>query len=55
MDIKELVGRSIRIIHISRKPTDEEFSKVAKVTAVGIVIIGVLGIIISLIFAPLGG
>ncbi|MDO8553688.1 MAG: protein translocase SEC61 complex subunit gamma [Candidatus Micrarchaeota archaeon] len=55
MNILELISRCIRIILIARKPTEQELGKVAKITAIGIVVIGLLGIIISLIFAPLGG
>ncbi len=34
---------------VLKKPTKEEFTKVAKVSAVGILIIGLLGFIISII------
>jgi len=51
MDVSELIKRCIRIIHISRKPTAEEYEKVAKVTALGMVVIGVIGIISSIIFS----
>lgn len=50
MEIAELIKRCIRIIYISRKPTNEEFSKVAKVTGVGMILFGIIGLIISLIF-----
>ena len=53
MDISNLIKRCIRIFYISRKPTNEEFKKVAKVTAIGMALIGVVGLIISLLFAPL--
>ena len=53
MDISDLIRRCIRIFYISRKPTNEEFKKVAKVTAMGMVLIGAIGLIISLLFAPL--
>jgi protein transport protein SEC61 subunit gamma-like protein len=51
MDIKDLITRCIRIIHISRKPTKEEFEQVAKITGLGIVVIGVLGLVISTVFS----
>ncbi len=47
MDIPELVKRSIRIMYISRKPTSAEFNKVAKVTALGMFLFGLVGFIIS--------
>ena len=50
MEFKELVKRCIRVVHISRKPTNLEFSKVAKVTALGMLLFGLIGFIISIIF-----
>ena len=49
MDIAELVKRCIRIIYISRKPTPAEYAKVAKVTALGMFLFGLVGFIISAI------
>ena len=53
MEISDLIKRCIRIIHISRKPTGEEYSKVARVTALGIFLFGLMGFIISIIFSLL--
>ena len=50
MEFAELIKRCIRILYISRKPTGEEFAKVAKVTSLGMAIFGVVGLIISFIF-----
>lgn len=47
MELGELVKRCIRIIHISRKPTPAEYSKVAKVTALGMLVFGLVGFIIA--------
>lgn len=49
MDIQELVKRCIRIIFISRKPTNAEYYKVAKVTAAGMLLFGATGFIISMV------
>lgn len=51
MDFKDLITRCIRIIHISRKPTPEEFNQVAKITGLGIVVIGIIGLVISAVFS----
>ncbi|MFH1240018.1 MAG: protein translocase SEC61 complex subunit gamma [Candidatus Diapherotrites archaeon] len=40
-----------RIFTISKKPTWEEFKVMAKVTGIGILIIGIIGFFVSLIFA----
>lgn len=49
MDIPELVKRCIRIIHISRKPTPDEYSKVARITALGMLIFGFVGFVVSIL------
>ena len=36
-----------RVLYISRRPDREEFVNVAKITGIGIIIIGVIGFIIS--------
>ncbi len=38
-----------RVLKVSRKPDREEFINVAKVTGIGIIIIGVIGFIIIII------
>jgi len=49
LEINELLKRCIRIFYISRKPTPAEYSKVAKVTALGMFLFGLVGFIISAI------
>jgi protein transport protein SEC61 subunit gamma-like protein len=41
--------KCVRVWHILRKPTREEFLTVAKVSAIGIGIIGLIGFIILLL------
>jgi protein transport protein SEC61 subunit gamma and related proteins len=38
-----------RVLHVSRKPGREEFQNVAKITGIGVIIIGAIGFIISII------
>lgn len=54
MEIRELLKRCNRILHISRKPTGEEYSKVARVTALGMIIFGLTGFVISVLFGFIG-
>jgi len=58
MNIIELVGNFIadakRIFLVSRKPTMEEYKRMALIVALGILIIGVLAYIIYLFFALTG-
>ncbi|MEK6852719.1 MAG: protein translocase SEC61 complex subunit gamma [Nanoarchaeota archaeon] len=46
--------QSKRVWQVTRKPTGEEFRIVAKVSALGIAIIGLLGFVIFLIWHPIG-
>jgi len=47
--MKNFLGKCKRVWMVLKKPTRDEFLKVAKVSAVGILIIGVLGFLISII------
>jgi protein transport protein SEC61 subunit gamma-like protein len=40
-----------RVWQVMRKPTRKEFEQVAKISAIGIAIIGVFGFLISLVIA----
>lgn len=42
-------GKYGRVLKMTRKPTNEEFEKTAKITAIGILIIGSIGFVIYLI------
>jgi len=47
--LKSFLGKCKRVWLVLKKPTKEEFLKVAKVSAAGILIIGALGFSISII------
>jgi protein transport protein SEC61 subunit gamma and related proteins len=47
--LKNFVAKCKRVWMVLKKPTREEFLKVAKVSAAGILIIGLLGFLISII------
>jgi len=50
MALKEFLQRCGIVFKISRKPTTEEVKQVSKVSALGILIIGMIGFIISMAF-----
>ena len=58
MNVGEIVGKffmdSKRIFRVSRKPTKEEYKRMALIIGIGIVVIGVIGFLIQLIFTVLG-
>ena len=58
MNVIELVGKffmdSKRIFRVSRKPTKEEYKRMAIIIGLGIIIIGIIGFVIQLIFTLTG-
>lgn len=46
MDIKGVVEQTKRVLRLAKKPSLEEIKKTAKITGVGIVVLGVIGYII---------
>ena len=48
--LKTFFIESKRVFKITRKPTNEEFKTIIKVTAIGAALIGLLGAIIQIIF-----
>ncbi|HIH61516.1 MAG TPA: protein translocase SEC61 complex subunit gamma [Methanobacteriales archaeon] len=52
--ILEFIEKSRRVLKVSKKPDREEYFTVAKVTGIGIIIIGVIGLIITLMTQILG-
>jgi len=52
--LKNFLSSSRRVLIISKKPSKDEFMAMMKVTAIGIIIIGVIGAIVQLIFVFTG-
>jgi len=50
IDIKGFLEDTKRIFTISKKPTKEEFLAMLKVVGIGIIIIGIIGYLVSLLF-----
>ncbi|KXB05018.1 preprotein translocase subunit SecE [candidate division MSBL1 archaeon SCGC-AAA382A03] len=53
--IQEFLHQAKRVLQVARKPDTEEYMQVAKITGLGMIIIGVIGFIVSLISSFLGG
>ena len=47
---EELFRKYLRVLKLARTPTREEFSKIAVVAAAGVLLIGLIGFIIYVIF-----
>jgi len=54
MSIMSRLRKYIRVLQIARKPNKEEFITSAKISALGIALIGVIGFVIFLAFIFLG-
>lgn len=49
------LGEYLRVLKLTRKPTREEFTVIAKVAGAGILLIGFIGFIIYLLIAEMPG
>ncbi|MGF7117838.1 protein translocase SEC61 complex subunit gamma [Methanobacterium oryzae] len=50
----QFIRQCRRVLHVSKKPDREEYQQVAKITGLGIILIGVIGFIISIIAQLIG-
>ncbi len=50
MGLREFIDQSKRVLKLARKPTKEEVIRTAKITGVGITILGIIGYIIHWIY-----
>lgn len=48
--VQGFIRRSMRVLRVSYHPTSEEFNTTAKITALGMVLMGIIGYLITLIF-----
>jgi len=48
-NIKSFAQQCLRVWHLLKKPSKDEFTTIAKVSAIGLGLIGVIGFIISLV------
>ncbi len=53
-NISQFLRQCRRVLYVSKRPDMDEYVNVAKVTGIGIIIVGVIGFIISLIAQLLG-
>ncbi len=47
--VRRFIRESIRVIHVTRKPTLQEYKNLLKVTGIGVLILGAMGFVIFLI------
>ncbi len=54
MDIRKTIQKYRRVLKIARKPTKDEFLASSKISAIGMLITGVVGFLIFVIFILFG-
>ena len=54
VNLKSFVKQMSRVWHLLKKPNKKEWTTIAKVSAIGLGLIGIIGFIISLIMGFLG-
>jgi protein transport protein SEC61 subunit gamma-like protein len=47
---EELLRKYLRVLKLARTPTREEFTKIATVAAAGVLVVGMIGFIIFVVF-----
>lgn len=49
--VKSFLSQCVRVWHLLRKPSSEEFKMITKVSAIGLAVIGLIGFVISVLMA----
>jgi len=52
--LSDFVSRSVRVLRVSYRPTGEEFNATARITGLGMLLIGAIGYLITLVFSFVG-
>ncbi|MFW6046998.1 MAG: protein translocase SEC61 complex subunit gamma [Candidatus Woesearchaeota archaeon] len=53
MGLKSFTKQAIRVLKVVKKPTKEEVKTISKVTALGMLIIGLLGFLIQILVSSI--
>lgn len=51
--MREFIERSLRILHIAKKPTRRELEEIIKIAGLGILVIGFTGVVLYAVFSVL--
>ena len=49
MDIAGWIKQSIRVMNVATRPRQKEFDKIVKITGIGMIIVGLIGVILSFV------
>ena len=53
-NLKSFAKQCVRVWYLMRKPSKDEFTTVAKVSAIGLILVGVIGFSINVVMNYLG-
>ena len=53
-DIDKFIKDSKRVLKVSRKPDSQEYLELAKISALGVIVVGVIGFVIVLLGSLIG-
>ncbi len=51
--LSDFVQRSIRVLRVSYRPKSDEFWMIAKITGLGMLLIGLVGFLITVVFTAI--
>jgi len=51
MDLAAEYKKMVRVLKVATRPKQKEFEKMARVTMIGVIIMGLLGVIIAAVFS----
>lgn len=54
MALKEKLNDYFRVLKVAKRPTWKEYMQIAKLTGLGILVMGAIGLAITLVFTVLG-
>ena len=54
LNLKERIANYIRVLRVARKPTKDEFISTSKICSAGMLLIGVIGFAVFIVYILLG-
>ncbi|MEM4598566.1 MAG: protein translocase SEC61 complex subunit gamma [Candidatus Diapherotrites archaeon] len=54
LGLRDFIESSKRVLTVSKKPDLEEYTQMLKITALGVIILGLIGFIVAILFVYFG-
>lgn len=54
LGLRDFIESSKRVLTVSKKPDREEYLQMLKITALGVIVLGLIGFIVAILFAYFG-